>query len=926
MEGAAVMILEAFEIENFSCIKRLAVNHLPATGVIVLHGGNGTGKSSIVEALRACLMDNKSTSRALERGFPKNSSEKPRVTVTFRASGTIWKVMKQFGSKESSLHRRTADGLWKLETTESSDAHERTCQLVGCSDSTRGLTQLLWLTQAEFRLPEAKHFDADVQSRLRAILGVLQTPLDDYFLGRVKDEWSRWFGSRNRPGEKPKLKKECSLAKNLASLDKGRTELENVEAEFQGFERLMEQSADLEIQARDLRRQLNEAQSSRDALQKEFEESLKPLELRRLAKESVGAAQKELADAQQMSQRRIDTLQRLADAESDAERACQEAVTAKNRLAAAEDELRSRRRKAQEMRDDARDLQMQRDAASQRLRVLALADQANRAKEKLEQAETVHRQLETLEQEGRTHPAPDAHQLQQVVDNRSRAERLQADLAAAAISLTVTPADGSSAARVIVDGTATPVPVSHSPRDIPVCRRAEIAISGWGSIAIRRGSDARDVEQIEQELHSLDQAFVEQLAAFGVSAHHDAPLERLRQLAAEKKLRDPQIESLMAQLRKLAPSGLEPLRQEYARVEIQRGAAESAPAHLELPAKATELPRLAEDLKIRFDALHVDIDAADRQIEELERQIESADGKTGHRPTNSDAQGRYTTHTTIVNSIKLEVDRMLTAEQVEIAIQTAQTKLSDATHTLELASLTESQETVAERLDAAKDKVNNLDSRLRQIEREYDQISGQLRMTVGQHQRRAAAQARVEELELATNRETLESDAYDRLMRLFEECREKQLGAVMGPIHDRVLRWIKLLRIPGYQSIHFNDQFLPDQLVARGGVAELGLSEESIGTQEQLALMVRLALGSTLSTSAEPIVAVLDDPLTHSDTARLDRMRAVLRSAATGDPDMVPPAGPLQVLVFTCHPEWFSIDGATVIDLTKSEVLLRHSW
>jgi predicted ATP-dependent endonuclease of OLD family len=81
------MILEGFEIENWSCIKRVAVDGLPPIGLIVLHGPNGTGKSSIIEALRACLMDNKSTSKALERGFPKNSSEKPELASHFARPG-----------------------------------------------------------------------------------------------------------------------------------------------------------------------------------------------------------------------------------------------------------------------------------------------------------------------------------------------------------------------------------------------------------------------------------------------------------------------------------------------------------------------------------------------------------------------------------------------------------------------------------------------------------------------------------------------------------------------------------------------------------------------------------------------------------------------------------------------------------------------
>ena len=145
----------------------------------------------------------------------------------------------------------------------------------------------------------------------------------------------------------------------------------------------------------------------------------------------------------------------------------------------------------------------------------------------------------------------------------------------------------------------------------------------------------------------------------------------------------------------------------------------------------------------------------------------------------------------------------------------------------------------------------------------------------------------------------------------------------MGPIHDRVLRWMRLLRIGGYQSIHFNDQFLPEKLIAGDGAVELMLGEESTGTIEQIGLMVRLALGSTLSTAEEPAVAMLDDPLTHSDVVRLDLMRAVLKSAALGDPGTTPPAGPLQIVVFTCHPEWFAIDGAKIIDLSNPDVLGR---
>ena len=75
------MIIEGFEIENWTCIKKLTVSGLPPTGVIVLHGPNRTGKSSLVQALRACLMDYSSHQHRIENllseGKPAKSPPLP---------------------------------------------------------------------------------------------------------------------------------------------------------------------------------------------------------------------------------------------------------------------------------------------------------------------------------------------------------------------------------------------------------------------------------------------------------------------------------------------------------------------------------------------------------------------------------------------------------------------------------------------------------------------------------------------------------------------------------------------------------------------------------------------------------------------------------------------------------------------------------
>ena len=133
------MIIEGFEIENWSCIKKLTLAGLPATGVIVLHGPNRTGKSSLVQALRACLMDYPSTTAALKSSYPRGSGEKPTVSVTFNAGGTTYRIRKCFGSNKSELASRTSAGAWRVETTTAAEAHSQVCDRVGGGDLTKGL-------------------------------------------------------------------------------------------------------------------------------------------------------------------------------------------------------------------------------------------------------------------------------------------------------------------------------------------------------------------------------------------------------------------------------------------------------------------------------------------------------------------------------------------------------------------------------------------------------------------------------------------------------------------------------------------------------------------------------------------------------------------------------------------------------------------
>ena len=247
------MIIESFEIENWSCIRHVSVADLPSTGVIVLHGSNGTGKSSIIEALRACLFDFATSSKDsdLVKRFTRNCPDAPTITVNFRSGNELWQIKKHYKrSGECWLKRQVPGGDWKLETSTPSEVHDRTNSLVGGNDSKLGLQQLLWLTQAEFHLPKPKKLDQTVHSRLRDVLGVLQTKLDDAFVSKVKKRWSEWFAAQQKPGEQPKVKSTCTLTTNRDRLNELKAEQDKQDARFRDCEGKARRLEELEIEAR----------------------------------------------------------------------------------------------------------------------------------------------------------------------------------------------------------------------------------------------------------------------------------------------------------------------------------------------------------------------------------------------------------------------------------------------------------------------------------------------------------------------------------------------------------------------------------------------------------------------------------------------------------------------------------------------------
>ena len=111
------------------------------------------------------------------------------------------------------------------------------------------------------------------------------------------------------------------------------------------------------------------------------------------------------------------------------------------------------------------------------------------------------------------------------------------------------------------------------------------------------------------------------------------------------------------------------------------------------------------------------------------------------------------------------------------------------------------------------------------------------------------------------------------------------------PVIERLAPYLQLV-LPQARLVLGDD--LAPQALQRGAAVE-ELSRLSDGTQEQLALLVRLAFAQLLADAGTPAPLILDDALVYAGDERIMRLFSALQHAARSH----------QVLVLTCRERAF---------------------
>lgn len=145
------------------------------------------------------------------------------------------------------------------------------------------------------------------------------------------------------------------------------------------------------------------------------------------------------------------------------------------------------------------------------------------------------------------------------------------------------------------------------------------------------------------------------------------------------------------------------------------------------------------------------------------------------------------------------------------------------------------------------------------------------------------------------------------LLSTLREAEREAKKHYLSPVVDRLQPYLQWL-FPGAEIM------IDENLHITGVIRESGYEESfshlSMGTQEQIAVLVRLAFAKMLVEQGRPATVVLDDALVFSDDTRIRLMFDILNDAAKD----------VQVLIFTCREQFFEGLGGQHLSLEPADL------
>ncbi len=900
------MILRAIRVESLRCFTRPLCIPALDERITVLHGPNATGKSSLLAALERGLFDRPDgKSSELQKLVPFGAEVSPRVTIDFEHDGVLYRIEKRFITRPEAILSRAIDPnsptckweSWKEGEAAVDFVREilggRAPGLGATKSKHRGLAQVLFVQQGEVVRDENEPLAEGAAERLRAVVGsvtidaatrALEAALDDAYDTLFTEKGKDKAGAPALVCEKDLASAKETLARARAAWERI-DEIAHVLGELQARvasleERKAQLAAERELlkprvasHAR-LRRECDDKKRMLEDARRAFDKIAKDIETIRKTRESVAEWE-----------RRVETLARdesaAAIAANDARHAHEGAVRARQAHDERRSSLREERRRAEEAKEFER----------------ARAEIAS-AGPRLERIRSLTQERASIAARLAAAKAPSGQRIKALRD--ALAEERSCREALSALKL-----------RIRLEAKR-PLRLDAGPESLEMQAGEvrEIHFEGSGTLSIDDRAilgifgPTKDVAAAKQS-HLVS---LEKIDVLAVELGSSNPEELEERRAREKSLESEHREvtaRLGEQLRNGETEESLARNVEQARTRLE-DLLEVHPGWRDTPPDADGLKQAISDAEREFDIARTRLEGAEaaRKQDRVGRDdaLEECRTRLGAARTElAQEKGR----------LRTLVEDGLTDERREELRYEASRARQGAEDSVRL-----TQEALLEFDDDPAKQDQRLENEQRALNDELPKQAKELgrredEMRQASSEAPYSALARCEEsvafLEGELVRLRIESDATRLLHDLFASERKATVDRLVAPISARVMPRLRLLAGPSVEAISFDEQFRPSKVRIRGVPDPVEPDSLSFGTRDQLALLVRLALGEIVA-NGRRLPAVLDDPMVHADRSRIRRFLAVLEDASQH----------LQLILLTCRPEDYQgLTGAKFIDLAS---------
>lgn len=870
------MIIRSLELANFRKFREpLRIDGF-SDGLNIVVEPNETGKSTLLEALRAAFFIRHSAKTELVRSYvPIGDDVAPRVAVEFTLRGQPWSVEKQF--MKSTSVRLTGNGGRK----ESDAAEEALQELLGfergnnrgSDPETRGPLGMLWVEQMSALAVESPN--RIVRDTVR---GVLEAEVGAVTGGRrfdaVRGNVEAAYGTLRTPATGKSRGELAAAEARLASATDAR---QRAEAVFREYEQALGELENARASLRIVERDLADPETAEERRRLEADQKLAETASLRLA-----TAEAQHGRVDELAKAAASRLERLDVAETrvkEAAKAVATANAAKVEALVGVDAAAAEERRQRSALDAARaELRAKEKAfaeARDRMRRFTAAAGARRAIDARQALGELEARERLLDDESAL-ALPDG-----ALDELLRLERIElaarARFEAGSVNVEV---ELAGAVELRIDGQ----PSDATSVDVLTATRFQIGDAGSVIVRPPQGSG----HSTEADLAAAREELKGRLEALDVTSHAAAVARDERAASAKREL-----VTLRVQIATACPG------------DPTIGLAPGADALRAFAADAGESVDISEPPDDDLDAREDEVTEA--KLAEVAAAATHDDGRTAL----ATAESMFAAAT---------ADLSAAMREEEAAKSSLSTTLGDSARAdLESASLELQRDRAAKLdlldqaregakafdLDAIKRRLENMDRAATRAGQERLDLTGRIASLEATVQREGkagpagqVAEAREEEIAATAARDRLrrEADTLELLRRTLGEAADGASRTFLAPVTRRAARYVERL-LPGC-GLSF-DEGLGLTGVTRGGVDE-SCGDLSRGTQEQLAILTRLAFADLLLEDGAPVSLILDDPLVYSDDARLETMTEILQEAAQR----------MQVILLTCRTKAFRhVDG-----------------